>query len=254
MIRLLALAVILTVVGCAPSQPPGSPNASPAPFGPLKGVVYGSESDVVVAVLHGDGGERGVVDEVARRVAAEIPGVTGVSLRRPGYGRGAYVSPGHRNGGRDHYTSGNNRLVAETFASLREVYKPRLLIAIGSSGGAAQTGVVVGQYPDVLDVAILQGCPCYVPEWRQHRRGVNNWLQSQSPHDFASGVRRGVRIIAITGSNDANTKPVFGRRYAALAKTYGADAEFIEVEGAGHSISGLTDAIVDLVRAEVSKT
>ena len=227
--------------------------AEPAP---LKGPVYGSGADALVVVLHGDMSKGGAATyhyPFAERIARDHPGVTAVALLRPGYydddGR---TSPGSANDRKDHYTAENNALVAETIANLKAATGAAKTIVVGHSGGAAQTGVLMGKQPGLIDVAVLVSCPCDVPAWRQ-AKGRSAWNRSESPQDFVTGLSPEARIVAATGSRDTNTSSAWGIRYVNAAKDAGASAEFIKIEGAKHGFNRMADQIAAIVAAELAR-
>ncbi|HHS94169.1 MAG TPA: alpha/beta hydrolase, partial [Rhodobacterales bacterium] len=168
-------------------------------MGKLAGAVFGSGNQNLVVILHGDGGP-GRYDKYAQSVARSVPNTTVVTLTRPGFRGATGASPG-QNGGRDHYTRRNNASLAQALAAMRSSLRPRRLIVVGHSGGAAQLATIIATHPGTVDVAILAACPCDVPRWRIHRKGQNNWHQSQSPLDFAARVPRSTRVIAVTFQN-----------------------------------------------------
>jgi acetyl esterase/lipase len=61
------------------------------------------------------------------------------------------------------------------------------------------------------------------------------------------------RIIAVTGSHDDNTAPAWGIAYVNAAKSAGANAEFIKVDGARHGFDGLANTVAELIAAEVAR-
>ena len=224
--------------------------------GPLKGPVFGSGSDALVVVLHGDlsrGGAATYHYAFAKRVADQNSNAVAAALLRPGYyddeGR---TSPGSNNNRKDHYTEANNALVAETIANLKVATGAARTIVVGHSGGAAQTGVLMGKEPGLIDVAVLVSCPCDVPAWRQ-ARGRSAWPRSESPQDHVAAVSPASRIIAATGSNDKNTAAAWAIKYVNAAKTTGAYAEFIKIEGAKHGFNRMADKIAAIVAAEIAR-
>lgn len=204
-------------------------------LGKLKGDVWGSGNRNLVVILHGDGGP-GRYDGYAKGLAAAAKGTTVVTLVRPGFSGRAGRSPGN-NASKDHYTSGNNKKLAEALAAMKNSLRPGRVIVMGHSGGAGQLGTVIAAYPGIVDVAILAACPCDVPRWRIHRRGRNNWRMSQSPHKFAAKIPRSTKVIAITNERDSNTRPRFAKTYVEIAQKAGANVTFQVPKGGSHSWS-----------------
>ncbi|WP_088621927.1 S9 family peptidase [Oceanicola sp. 22II-s10i] len=217
-------------------------------MGQLKGEVFGQGNRNLVVVLHGDSGPgEGRMSDFAKSVAAQAPGSTVVALTRPGFSGRTGRSPGE-NSSKDHYTKRNNQLLAQSISAMRQSLKPGRTIVVGHSGGAAQTAIVNGLYPGLIDVAVLVGCPCNVPAWRVSRKGSNNWTQSQSPHDVVGGLRKGTTVILLTNRGDSNTLPRFAEEYAALAKRAGARVTLQIPSGGGHGFRTYQDRTLGLVK------
>ena len=163
-------------------------------------------------------------------------GVVAIGLIRPGY----YDSSDNHSTGNSHRDKDNYQIdVIETVAAavrvLKTHYKADYIILAGHSGGSAISGVIIGKYPGLVNAAVLGACGCNVPDWRIMRRGYNNWYLSLSPHDFIGKIDRKTTVIAVSGVNDGNTKPVIARDYVASLEDMGIDASFIEVPGVGHN-------------------
>lgn len=197
---------------------------------------------VVVALLHGDG--RGSMEsrQVERWTgigqSLTAPGRVVVFLVRPGYRSPAGDSSGWANPNDDDYTPKNIDRVAEALRNLRKAYQADKVVLVGHSGGAATSALVLGRHPDAADGAVLLGCPCDVPPWREHRNsqrgGGNAWNKSLNPLDAVPGVRAGTPVLVATGAQDDNTLPVFGQRWADAASARGVAAKFESVPGRDH--------------------
>jgi len=214
---------------------------------------YGAEtagdSPTLVVFLHGDmsrGGAAHYLYERAEEMGG-IPGVVGVGLIRPGYyDNGGNTSDGP-NKRLDHYTEENNRIVAEAIKALKQKHKAGRTIVVGHSGGAAQTGVILGRYPDLIDGSILVSCPCDIPQWRANR-GKDPWPNSQSPRDFIDQVSLDIKVIAITGSNDSNTAFSLAVDYVDRLKARGIDAQFVMANGTNHGFDRQWPTVVKELR------
>lgn len=198
----------------------------------------------LVVMIHGDGTgslEQRHVDawmQVGRALAAEDRVVA--LMIRPGYRSPAGVSSGWANPRDDDYTAANMERVAGALAALRQAHRPRHVVLVGHSGGAATAALVLGRHPGAADAALLLGCPCDVPPWRQHRdaqRGqtVRPWHNSLNPLDFVASIPRATPVIAATGTRDDNTLPLFARRWVERASASGVDARFEDVNDQGHA-------------------
>ena len=210
--------------------------------GPLEGRFFGNQNGkILVVALHGDlrnGSTADYQHGIANRIAKANRNVIAFGMIRAGYSdKSGLRSPGSNNGRRDHYTSGNNKRVADTIAKLKKATGATRVVAIGHSGGAAQLGSVIGRFPGLVDVAVLVSCPCDIARWRK-MRGRSAWAKSQSPSRYVKKVSTNTRVIAITGSKDNNTYPVLAKAYVAALQKRGVSASFISVNGAGHGYKG----------------
>ncbi len=222
-------------------------------FGPLKGVTYGSGNNAVVVVLHGDmsNGKNPTYHYSFAKTVAKNKGTTAIALLRPGYGDGKQTSKGSTNNRRDHYTKANNDLVAKALISIKKTYKPRKLIVVGHSGGAAQLGAVIGRYPGIANSAVLVSGPFNISKWRATRN--SDWPRSQSPHKYLKNVPKSTRIIAITGTSDTNTQPKLAKDYITKAKALGLSAQYIPIAGASHSFRKLSPRAAAVVKSEIKR-
>lgn len=199
---------------------------------------------VVVALLHGDSGgaleQRHVERWKAIGATLSAPGRVVVFLLRPGYHSPAGNSSGWANPRDDDYTSVNVDRVAQALRNLRKVYQADNVILVGHSGGAAISALILGQHPDAADGALMLGCPCDVPPWREHRnsqRGGRSegWTHSLNPLDAVAGLRPGTPVFIATGELDDNTLAKFGKRWSDAAAAQGANAQFEAVAERDHA-------------------
>jgi pimeloyl-ACP methyl ester carboxylesterase len=219
-------------------------------FGPIAGKVFGSGSKALVLVAHGDSGPD-YITGFAQQIAAQNPGVTVIQMARPGYKiRGTGASKGSSNGGRDHHTKRNSKLLGQGVVAAANAYPHKELLVVGHSGGANQFGVIIATHPGVIDTAILVSGPFDVKLWRT-MRGKGPWPRSQSPKQFLKSVPASTKIIAATGSSDSNTRPALARAYVKKAKALGKNATYVEIPGAGHGFRGLHAPVLKLVAKEV---
>lgn len=196
----------------------------------------------LIVMLHGDGEGRLNQRQIDRWIvlggALQAPERNVLFMIRPGYQSPVGSSSGWANPRDDDYTPENMARVAGALSVLREKYKPDRLILVGHSGGAATSSIVLGKHPGVADAALLLGCPCDVPPWRDHRnaqRGrVGGWT-SLNPLSFITGIPANTPVLAATGAQDDNTLPEFAKRWAETASARGVKARFEEVLGLNHS-------------------
>jgi len=188
--------------------------------------------------LHGDvssGGPASYHFPFAQKLAEtpDAQDLVVVAMVRPGYPDGAgNTSTGDAFDRGDHYTPENIDAVADAIRHLKEHYQANRLVLVGHSGGAATSGVILGRHPGLATAAVLVACPCNIPTWRFRR---SPWSRSESPHDWVKKVPTTSRIIAITGTDDTNTKSGLAEEYVELLRKRGVDARFIAVPGAGHN-------------------
>ncbi len=196
-----------------------------------------AERTSLIIFIHGDGYRGGPSDYMywnARIFGTK--GVVAIGLIRPGY----YDSRDNHSTGNS-YREGDNyqpdviATVAAAIEVLKKHYQADYVMLAGHSGGSAISGVIIGKYPGLVTAAVLGACPCNVPDWRIMRRGWNNWRSSLSPHDFIGKIDKKTTVVAITGGNDGNSKPVLARDYVTVLKANGIDATYIEVPGVGHN-------------------
>lgn len=197
----------------------------------------------VVIYVHGDGGgyaSNAHLVRVGGDLAKKLQ-VIAVSVLRPGYRDGKAKSDGTARGGDDDYRRPTVDSLAGVIDSLRAFYPDRKVVLTGHSGGAALTALVMGMHPGKADGAVLVGCPCDVPAWRNWRNtsaGKSGVWVSLSPLDKAGGVSKSAPIVAVTGEKDDNTLPKFALAYLEALKKQGQDhAEFMSAPGATHGTS-----------------
>ena len=220
-----------------------------------------TEPETMVVWLHGDvssGGPANYHFAVAQSAAAQFASarVLSVALVRPGYpdgsGESSTVAP-LRGGRTDHYTRENLEEVGVAIERLRARFKPKFVVAVGHSGGAATTAVLLGMKPGLLDAAVLVACPCELVAWRANRPGARQWTASENPHTWADKVSTASQVIALTGSKDDNTQPDLARGYVNALQARGVDARFALVPDEGHNSAfrspQVTKALADLLAA-----
>ena len=203
----------------------------------------------LVVFIHGDGSKGGPSDYLAKaaeRVAGD--GVTGVVLIRPGY----YDSDGAKSTGTSYRRRGDGyrdniiAAVAGAVAELKSHHSADRVVLVGHSGGAAISGVILGNFPGLANAAVLAACPCNVNKWRS-MRGRGPWTRSRSPHRFLDAVPTDIEVVALTGRKDKNTKPVLAREYVAALKERAVTATFVVVANASHNRVARSKEFLDAV-------
>ena len=94
---------------------------------------------------------------------------------------------------------------------------------------------------------MLVACPCDLRAWRIDRGG-QRWANSLSPSEVIAGVPPSLRLVAITGAADDNTRPFLARDYVASLAARGVGAAFVEVPDAGHNAVMDDKAVTDAIR------
>ena len=197
----------------------------------------------LIVMLHGDGegqlGQRQIDRWTAIGRSLSAPDRNVFFMIRPGYQTPAGNSSGWANPRDDDYTAGNMARVAGALASLKTTYKAEKLVLVGHSGGAATSALVLGKHPAVADAALLLGCPCDVPPWRDHRNAQRGrggpWSNSLNPLDYTANIPQGTPVIAVTGTQDDNTLPMFAKRWVEKASAAGVLARYADAPGFNHS-------------------
>lgn len=275
------------VVGsCAREAPPKSDTAYgrggehlwlPVPGGRLKAEAYSSAQvsahPVLVVVLHGDlfdptpsyqyafaqlvaqGSDAAALPaNIRTRLASWRPirDVVAVGVLRPGYtDNSGDRSDGVRgNAADDNYTPEVVDATAAAIEDLKQRFKPRRVVLVGHSGGAAIEADLLGRHPDAADAALLVACGCDPNAARAYMRTVSQspiWkgpTRSLQPLELASHVRPDVIVRLIVGQNDHTGNPQHSMKYVDALKSHRIDARVTIVPGLGHNIL-LTEPVLD---------
>jgi len=214
------------------------------------GVSEPSSAQAMLVWLHGDisaGGPATYHFALAEKAvdALQPAKVLSIAVVRPGYpGEGGAASSGDLNGRSDHYTIDNVTEIGAVIERLAGKYKPRKVILIGHSGGAATAAILLGAKPGLVQGAVLAACPCDIDTWRVGRRP---WRRSQNPLRWADKVNPGATVIALTGSKDDNTSPALAKAYVEALAARGVQAEFELVADATHDSVFRSQAVLDAI-------
>lgn len=188
----------------------------------------------LLVYLHGDSSRGGLFDRHFKHFSGLASADTVfVGILRPGYADARKnASTGDKMGGGDNYTAHNVDAVAQGLRALKAKYKARRLVVVGYSGGAATAGVILGRHPELIDDAVLIGCPC---DLHIRRLGLKNQnRRSISPHEVAAQVFKTSHVTAITGEHDTNTTPAQVTGYIQTLQQRGVKARYIQVPHATH--------------------
>jgi len=203
---------------------------------------YGSQQpEVMVVWLHGNISDSTAPANYHFALASELvslmpeTALLSVALVRPGYpdGEGRSSSVAFLHSGRgDNFTRTNIAEVAAAVERLRAHYKPKRVLLVGHSGGAATAAVIMGLRPKLAEAAILLACPCNLVSWRAGRQPYG---RSEDPTSWIQAVDPKAQIAVLTGDGDGNTLPGQAHGYVAALRERMVAADFVLVPGAGHN-------------------
>jgi pimeloyl-ACP methyl ester carboxylesterase len=204
-------------------------------FGPAES----NPANRLIVLLHGNhssGTPATSMVRYAERLARRAPDAVAVAMIRPGYDdETGQRSSGPIHGRGDNFTAHNIDIVADAIARLKAHYRPRRLVLIGHSGGAAMAGVILGRHPGLADAAVIVGCPCDVATWRAGRgRNEAAWT-SESPDRYVERIPADARISVVVGTDDTVTPPALSRSYADDLTKRGLSVELAILDGLNHS-------------------
>ena len=150
----------------------------------------------------------------------------------------------------DHHTKVNITEVGTAIERLRAHYQPEKVIAIGHSGGASTSAVLLGLKPGLIDGAVLVACPCDLITWRTGRRA---WSASENAMTWIEHIDKNAKVISLTGARDDNTLPILARNYTDALIAQGIQAEFRLIENENHNSAFRSDevskALKDLIES-----
>jgi len=212
---------------------------------------YGStEPDAMVVWLHGNmtsGKPASYHFPIARKAATDFASqkVMSVALVRPGYPDGSGESSSGNDYCRgDNWDQSNIAEVGSAIERLRQKFKPKTLILVGQSGGAATAAVLIGMKPRLAEAAVLVSCPCDLVAWRTGRA---RWSRSEDPIGWTDKVSVAARVIALTGTRDGTTPPEVVSGYIKELKNRGVDAIFHPIPDIEHGNALESRAVSDAV-------
>jgi alpha-beta hydrolase superfamily lysophospholipase len=204
-----------------------------------------SPSPILVIVVHGDSpnGPPTYQYRFAQAAAAAIEDVVAAAVLRPGYDDGEGRSDGMRGETTgDNYTPEVIDAVATAISELKSRYKPRKVVLVGHSGGAAIVGGLIGQRTEIANAALLVSCPCDVAAWRRHMQSLKGgriWERperSLSPLALVDGVPTSLTVSLLVGSDDRTAPPDLTQAYADALRKHGVPVNVTIAAGRGHDI------------------
>jgi pimeloyl-ACP methyl ester carboxylesterase len=195
-----------------------------------------SNPEELVIFLHGDFGATGVHSLLSQLSKSNR---MIIALVRPGYfdndgnfSTGSYlgVTPSGIAGQLDSYTQNNIDIIGNAILKLKQHYKPKRLLLIGHSGGAALSGLLLNAFPNLADGALLINCPCDIKRWRP------GWVKSLSPIDNITNIPSQTIIRVISGSIDEQVYPELAKSYTEQLIKNGKNAKFYLGMGLEHNL------------------
>ncbi len=211
----------------------------------------------MVVWIHGNatsGGPAQAHIRAAQRFAAmqASEDVLSVALLRPGYSDDkGNTSTGSTHGRADNWTRPTVESIGMAIERLRTRFRPKTVVLVGHSGGAAIVAVLAGLKPDIGDAVVLAACPCDLNAWRAGRPG-QAWT-SEDPMRWVSRIGAAMKVRAMTGSRDDTTPAPLARDFVAKLQARGIDARFQEVSGVGHIELMSSSLLLDAVHAVIQE-
>lgn len=212
-----------------------------------------SEPQTMIVWLHGDvsaGGPANYHFSMAERAALALANnnVLSVALVRPGYSDGSGDSSTVallQSGRSDHYTKDNLTEVGVAIERLKIQFRPKKIIVIGHSGGAATAAVLLGLKPGLISGAVLVSCPCDISAWRTGRKG---WPRSENPIRWVDKIDPSTHVIVIMGARDDNTLPMLGESYVMALAARNIPAKLQILPNESHNSAFASDAVLTAVK------
>ena len=238
----MSLLLLLSVTGPIAAEPCQQPDNVTQMTGGKECLVIktyrgsgGGTAPGLFVLLHGNASKGGAATfhyTVAQALA--VPNVIAVAMIRPGYyDETGHWSTGSDLGRNDNYTAEIIDDIADAVKTLKDVYKPRKVILVGHSGGAAIAAVILGRFPRLIDGAVLVGCPCGTGNGRIGEPG-SLMAHSENAARYVERVPLDARIAVLVGSEDTRTPPFVSERYVALLKARGIAVSLTEIPQADH--------------------
>lgn len=163
-----------------------------------------------------------------------------IALIRPGYfdvlgnfstGNSLGVTNTKIAGRLNNYTQENIDIIGHAIQNLKDHYKPKRLLIVGHSGGAAIAALLLNEFPNLADGALLINCPCDVKRWRP------DWDKSLSPIEHISKIPAKTVVHLIAGAVDDAVSPELSKAYAEALAKKGIRVQFYFGIGMAHNLS-----------------
>ena len=209
------------------------------------GDVATSAHPILVVFIHGDGIPGGGPSDYLKYQATHFtaPDVVPIVMIRPGY----YDSYGHYSTGEsyafsaggypeDSYRPHTVATLAAAVKQLKTFYHARGVILVGHSGGGIMSGIILGNYPDLANGAVLASVVGDVQRWAK-KHSYGDFSHSLSPNHFVHDIPKHDFVYVGSGTKDNNTYTNMAHHYYQQLKAAGVQAFWYpEVNGTHNSI------------------
>lgn len=196
--------------------------------------------DELIIYLHGDNGVGGAsyMSTIGSHFTKNKR--MHIALIRPGYfddeanfstGTSLGVSSTKIAGRLDNYTRENVQIIGQAITNLKNHYQPKKIWLVGHSGGGAIAALLLNEFPNLANGALLINCPCDVKHWRP------DWANSLSPIEHINNIPKNAKVIVLNGTMDDVVWPELGKAYAQELVKNGVDAKFYMGIGMKHDLS-----------------
>ncbi|ESP90934.1 alpha/beta hydrolase family protein [Pseudoalteromonas luteoviolacea] len=198
-------------------------------------------SPTLAIVLHGDSPfwNPSVQYRVAQYLAEKQENVISIGMLRPGYtddfNKKSDGERGETVG--DNYDDQRVSQVGKSIRALKKHYSAKKVVVIGHSGGAAITAKLSGDFPDLVNHAVVISCPCNINAWRKDMLKRNKYelfsgdLNISSPVELAKKVSINTKVDLIVGKDDDITKPYLTKEYYEALQKHGKNVSLHVIKG-----------------------
>ena len=157
-----------------------------------------------------------------------------VLLSRPGYSILGDRSTGNAHNGLAYYSQENVDILADAIDNLKQHYRPERVVLVGNSSGASMSILLISQYHNIADSAIIISCPCDFFKWSGGMRNQRT-LESLDPIDFVDKLPKNKPIYLFVGSKDVITPTYFVQHFFDKSKAHSLNnVQLFVVDGANH--------------------
>lgn len=173
-----------------------------------------------------------------------------VLLSRPGYSIRSNTSTGNAHNGDAYYSQQNVDILASAIGNLKQHYQPEKVLLVGNSSGASMALIMMSQYHDIVDVAVIASCACAFFEW-----GGNNsrTFDSLDPIDFVDKLPKESEIYLFVGSNDTNTSVRFTQKFFDKTTKRGLkNIKMTVIKGANHAQTKTSQPVLEKIKHIIS--